>query len=133
MSYANNVTMIDQLPDLDDLDSGFIAPEAGLPPGTEHKYKGVIRNNAPRPYPESGMGMGNGHTPVENYEIVQPIQQGVGAQNDLLGISCLDIAGHIDACPICSRFYKHDNTVLVAVIIVLVIVCLLLLKKVLKV
>ena len=25
--------------------------------------------------------------------------------------SCLDIAAHIDNCPICSKFYKNDKTV----------------------
>jgi len=44
--------------------------------------------------------------------------------------SCLDVAGHIDNCPICSKFYNNDKSVYIVTIIVLVIICIILLKKV---
>jgi len=47
--------------------------------------------------------------------------------------SCLDVADHINACPICSRFYNNDKTLYVIAIAVLAIICILLLKKVLDV
>lgn len=43
--------------------------------------------------------------------------------------SCLDIASHIDNCPICSKFYKNDKSIYIVVIVILVIVCIILLKK----
>jgi hypothetical protein len=46
--------------------------------------------------------------------------------------SCLDIAAHIDNCPICSKFYKNDKTVFIVSIVLLTIVCIILLKKVLE-
>lgn len=52
---------------------------------------------------------------------------------DPLSISCIDIARHIQDCPICSKFYNNDRTVYVIAIVVLSIVCLLLLKRVLNV
>ena len=48
-------------------------------------------------------------------------------------LNCIDVAGHIKDCPICSKFYKSDSTVYVIAIVLLAIVCLLLLKKVLDV
>ena len=45
--------------------------------------------------------------------------------------SCLDIAGHIENCPICSKFYNNDKSVYIIAIIILVIICIILLKKVL--
>ena len=48
-------------------------------------------------------------------------------------ISCIDIANHIEKCPLCSKFYNNDKTVYVIAIVLLSIICLLLLKKVLNV
>jgi len=45
--------------------------------------------------------------------------------------SCLDIAGHIENCPICSKFYNNDKSVYIIAIVILVIICIILLKKVL--
>jgi hypothetical protein len=46
--------------------------------------------------------------------------------------SCLEIHSHIMDCPICSRFFKNDNTVYIIVIVILAIMCIMLLKKVLN-
>ncbi len=48
-------------------------------------------------------------------------------------INCIDIAKHVENCPICSRFYNNDKSIHMIIIVVLSIICLLLLKKVLKV
>ena len=45
--------------------------------------------------------------------------------------SCLDVASHIESCPICSKLYNADKTIYIIAIVVLSIICLLLLKKVL--
>ena len=49
------------------------------------------------------------------------------------GLSCIDVAEHIATCPLCSKFYKCDNTIYIVTIVILVIICLILLKKVLDV
>jgi hypothetical protein len=46
--------------------------------------------------------------------------------------TCLEIADHVGSCPICSRFYKNDNTVYIIAIVILAIICILLLKRVLN-
>lgn len=46
--------------------------------------------------------------------------------------SCLDIHSHITNCPICSKFFKNDNSVYIISIIILSVICILLLKKVLN-
>ena len=46
--------------------------------------------------------------------------------------TCLDVNGHIENCPICSRFYKNKYYVVyIVIIVVLTVICLILLKKVL--
>jgi hypothetical protein len=48
-------------------------------------------------------------------------------------LNCIDVANHIQSCPICSKFYNNDKTLYILAIIILSIVCLLLLKKVLNI
>ena len=45
---------------------------------------------------------------------------------------CLDVHSHIQTCPICSRFFKHDNSLYIIAIIVLSIICIILFKKILN-
>ena len=52
---------------------------------------------------------------------------------DPMSISCIDIASHIQNCPICSKFYNGDKSLYIIIIIILAIVSLLLLKRVLGV
>lgn len=138
-----NVTYIDDLPDLDDLESsgGFntqhIEEDYNQP-----KYKKFIRNpgGMPPPHPESGMNNQGGHHQQQHHqehqqhEFFEPPQQKQQANMKPIGDtpSCLDIHDHIQQCPICSRFYKNDNTVYIIAIVILSIICILLLKKVLN-
>jgi hypothetical protein len=101
MNY-HRVTMINDLPELDDLES----------------RPNYIRNTH-RPVPQSGMR--EEVKEVETY--VQPTYV----------INCIEIARHIEGCPICSRFYNNDKTMYIIVIVILAIVCLLLMKRVLNV
>ena len=48
-------------------------------------------------------------------------------------LNCIDVANHIQSCPICSKFYNNDKTLYILAIIILSIVCLLLMKKVLNI
>ena len=47
-------------------------------------------------------------------------------------INCVDIAHHIDTCPICSRLYDTDKTLYMLAIIALLILCFLLVKRIIK-
>lgn len=52
---------------------------------------------------------------------------------DPMSLNCVDVAMHIQECPICSKFYNGDKSLYVIVIVILAIICLLLLKRVLNV
>lgn len=62
-----------------------------------------------------------------------PAPPSPGSQVDPLSLNCIDVARHIQECPVCSKLYANDRTVYIVVIAVLVIICLLLLKRVLNV
>lgn len=174
MRNGGGVTMLDQLPELDDLEAGGFAQQygngqmmgpqpaqnnfpphgAGLPPGSAKKYTKYIRGNH-QMTPGSGMmnseyynhpgGYGGPGQHGEQYGTLEPqMTQGQGEMivtgpppapepHPALQINCVDIARHIQECPICSKFYSNDKTVYIIAIVVLSIVCLLLLKRVLNV
>lgn len=44
--------------------------------------------------------------------------------------NCLDVANHIQKCPLCSKFYDNDKSMYWAAIVLLSIACLYLLKRV---
>lgn len=93
------------------------------------------------PMPQSGMAdIPPGHTPVG--PMMQAMQFNLApgpntnqkvSEQFLPPLSCLDIAGHIQDCPICSKFYSQDRTVYIILIVILAVTALLLLKKVLGV
>jgi hypothetical protein len=47
-------------------------------------------------------------------------------------LNCVDIARHIDTCPICSRLYDTDKTLYILAIIGLLILCFLMVKRIVK-
>jgi hypothetical protein len=125
------VTSIDSLPELDDLETGN-----GFQNQVNNKY---IRNDS-RNYPaESGMNMQP--TMSQPPVMMQPPPQQPMPQPEPKNITtydmpnntptCLDVAEHIANCPICSKFYNNDKTLYIVSIVVLAIVCVILLKKVL--
>lgn len=161
MSYGqmpprNSVTMIEELPDLSDLEnpspyqqSMQHKPSAygrqqqlantsygrgeNLPPDMERKYQKFIRQRH-MPMPQSGMVPMHSHPQEAHMHAAPPEPDDQPGENSALrNISCLEIADHIKDCPICSRFYNCDKTVYIICIVVLAIVCLLLLKRVLNV
>lgn len=121
----NNVTMLEDLPDVGGggMDMGNI-----LPPDHMNKYNSHIRNSHMAPHQQAGMSSyGGGGFVQENYH--QPQQFHMPPNTP----TCIEIAEHVQACPICSKFYKNDNSVYIVAIIVLAIICILLMKKVLDV
>ena len=151
MSYSTantqKFTLIDDLPDLDDLEGNKV----------DDKYNKFLRNNHITPM-QAGMsspqiteqammgppgmgppGMGHpgmGH-PGMGYPgmdpTITPVFEPYKNTNLTNGPSCIDVAKHIATCPLCSKFYKCDNTIYIVTIVILVIICLILLKKVLDV
>ena len=136
MNQLPRVTMIDQLPDLTDLDNN----QHAVIPTRENNYDKYIRNSH-RPLQESGMISNNQNikedeTFLENNNNFNDVSiQDNNFKKYILpngSPSCIDVANHIELCPICSRYYKQDNSLYIIVIVVLSIICILLAKKVLK-
>lgn len=138
-------TMIDDLPDVSDIDG----PSAHVPAGMAQQYGGLIRQN-PRNLPmESGMNQvvplseGYRHTQHNEYYDEEEQYSPGPSQGPLTNTpkpsmnynepSCIDVCNHITSCPLCSKFYNHDRTSYMIIIIILSIICLILLKKVLNV
>ena len=78
-------------------------------------------SNAPQNAPQNAYQI-DGDQIIENLELPA-----------VSSIDCRQVFDHISKCPICTRFYKHDNTIYIIIIAILVITCALLLKKVLHV
>lgn len=150
----NNVTMLDDLPELGDLERGG-APAAyphGEQPygptghlGNSNKFDKFIRPPM-RTSPDSGMGsMGGGmhdvgvgsyqetYGPTFDSPVVFAQPPIMEQFKPYMNMSCIDISKHIQECPVCSKFYSNDKTVYIIAIVVLAVVCLLLLKRVLNV
>lgn len=75
--------------------------------------------SSPPPYPQNRTVPSNtNYFPytIESYE-------------DPKKLTCIDVANHIQNCPICSRFYENDKSIYIVIIIILIIVCGILLKK----
>ena len=151
MRYNNNVqqvTPIDFLSDLEDLESGNHMKNQSSPnPHQDNKYKKYIRNenhkfsnhagmNAQPPPPPPTQPYYNNipsYTP-EIYGNQNNQEKGIKTFNMPINTpSCLDVAEHIANCPICSKFYNTDKTIYIISIVVLAIICLLLLKKILDI
>jgi len=149
----SGVTMIDELPELNDVESEGVQrprpsphpsgyqlahnPHVGenLPPEAADKYRRIIRH---RHVPDRMAGMMSYNDQneqihphmAEHYEEQPPQPTYNPALND---ISCLGVSSHVKDCPICSKLYNCDKTIYIIVIVVLAIIVLLLLKKVLDV
>ncbi len=158
MSYSTantqKFTMIDDLPNLDDLEGPAPHQRAitqrqikeprypgamMLPNGQEDKFGKFIRSNHQMPN-EAGMAhippMNRPELPPHalpmNDESYEKPQEDIKRYSMPKGTpSCLDVAEHIANCPICSKFYNDDKSIYIIAIIVLAVICILLLKKIL--
>lgn len=137
----NDVTYIDDLPDLDDIEGGMPG-NGGIPHNIPEKYRKFIRPSHAPPN-EAGM-QSYGGPQVEHMGHME--HMGPGGQvesysqltnqySKLLHGSptCIEVADHIASCPICSRFYTNDKSACIIAIVVLAIICIILLKKVLDI
>lgn len=129
----NNVTMLNELPDLEDLEGVGESRNQDAKSGPPD-YQKYIRNSHTM---MSHSGMNRMHmdqeAPPPPHQPPQPPQPLRPFPEVHMTYNCIDIAKHIQECPICSRFYNNDKTLYIIIIIVLSLICLLLLKKVLNV
>lgn len=136
-----NVTMIDDLPYLDDLATNQI-----LPPNSDINFSKYIRNTAFNPPSEAGML--NRQQPPPQFpqpppQLPQPPQMYPQQQQiqfepeidntDLpqRAISCVNVAHHASNCIVCSKLYTNDRTNYIIIIILLLTICVMLFKKIL--
>lgn len=89
----------------------------GMPPPPSHIREGMVFDEDINPYPFAGA-----------QQEVELVREGFAGNWG----NCLDVSGHIENCPICSRLYKQDKTIMIIAIVILAIICILLLKKVLN-
>ena len=151
MSYstasAQKFTLIDDLPDLDDLEAqgprqqqNAVRNNLSREPHHDDKYNKFIRSAHPSSA-ESGMSRTNSQVGMsmnqpqphsyEQYEEMPPQYKSFKLPPNTP--SCLDVADHVANCPICSKFYNNDKTVYIIAIVVLLIIVMLLLKRILDV
>lgn len=156
-----NITPIDELPDLEDLERNAMSEEnrnegpnmrdqlqkyirgsycmnkgAGMQNYEEH-----FEENPQQAYQRQAYQQQTYQRPRQQIFQQQPYQEESHRLNSQqisdqppvhLSYNCVDIAKHISECPICSKFYNNDKTIYIIVIIILSIVCILLLKRVLN-
>ena len=158
-NYRTNVTMIDDLPSLDDLEgnSGL----SMIPSDNANQINKFIRNGY-QPPQESGMHTRQHQKQIQIYEQLPQQQQPQQIQiyepppqqqiqlyehpsqklpemqfyeqpKNISHLSCISVAEHASNCIVCSRLYNNDRTGYIIVIILLAIICILLLKRVLNV
>ena len=111
-------------------------PQQYHPPQPQQQY------NNPHNSPQQQTHEGYNNNPQKTHEeyideeFIEPQIVKLRERHNLIdpmSISCIDIASHIQNCPICSKFYNGDKSLYIIIIIILAIVSLLLLKRVLGV
>ena len=138
--YGKNVTMLEDLPELSDLQPPSYTGARHLPVTEADRYKKFIRDGHVPPS-ESGMFPKIPQTPqpppppfMMDGDVSQYAMGDIKSKYNMSGSpSCLEVADHIANCPICSKFYNTDKTMYIVVIVLLALICIILLKKVLNV
>lgn len=156
----NNVTMIDDLPYLEDIEN--ISNMNGVPPTEMKQVSKFIRDTTYNPPVESGMYLSHqqpqqqhhqqpsryskvSHNQVQHQPMVmieQTIEGGGGGGDEgghhhnhqmhrILSLSCVDVAEHATNCIVCSKLYNTDTTLYIIVISILLLTVVILMKKVL--
>lgn len=148
---SKNVTMIDDLPYLEDLERESY--NNGVPPMELKQIQKFIRNTGYNPPVESGMAANSYAQPRRQHHHQpqpQPQPQQMAAmidedadvslpppppnhhhQHRILSLSCIDVAEHANSCIVCSRLYNTDTTLYIIVICILLLFSAILFKKVL--
>lgn len=135
-----NVTMIQDLPDLNDLENSYgsssgmsaLTPEQTRVSKNIRQHTREAYNNIGR---ESSLEMNaynnRSNQPQIYYE--EPVQKEYFDPTPApVKLNCLDVCSHIASCPLCSKFYHNDNTLLIIIIVALLILVVILTRKVLN-
>jgi hypothetical protein len=140
-------TRIEDLPDIDDF-AGVANPReggGGNNPGADQVGSILDRQKyirkSQKMMQDAGMGaygpppQGGPEEPQfqEEEMVPMPRELRIPSRPDPMNFHCIDIATHIQNCPVCSKFYNGDKSLYNIIIVVLAIVCILLLKKVMNV
>lgn len=134
-----NVTLIENLPELSDIENSF-GGGAGRG-GDDPSGMGGGNNRGTDKYIRKLKRENFQNTPYENnqYIVEQPQYeemfetQSTNQSQASPQFTCLDVCNHIKGCPLCSKFYKNDNSLYIIIIIALLILVIILTKKVLNV
>jgi len=123
-------TLIDDLKDISEI--------SDTNKETNEQITKFIRKQMPNPPNQSGMASAStsyGNGQKFNHDKQPDFYPDVYDQQENklpVTLYCLDVHSHIQSCPICSRFFKQDNSLYIIAIIILSIICIMLLKKVLN-
>ena len=108
-------------------------PESGMsstnrPPPKDHLAHQLSRSSdaPPRQGPQFHPMIGEGLHPQASSKI--PAFRSPQTRD----FNCLDVAKHVENCPVCGKLYVQDNTICVVTILILSVLCILLLRKCLK-
>jgi hypothetical protein len=134
-----NVTLIDDLPYLQDLENSGVQPPDGQPQVA--KFIRPTSNVLPT---ESGMNADfsyikkneTARKQLQQPSFPSPVTQDFQPQiRNIVTFetNCVSCAEHTANCIVCSKLYNTDNTMYLIVIVVLLIISVLLLKKILDV
>lgn len=141
MPLNSNVTLIENLPELSDIENSFgkgggeIEDFSGMgrgnrAPGVEKYIRKVSRENYQNTPYDRAQYVVEQPQPKYDYtsEGFDPSPSPSSSQ-----FTCLDVCNHIKGCPLCSKFYNNDNSLYIIIIIALLILVIILTKKVLNV
>ena len=133
------ITYLEDLPELEDrIQSKFIREFSKNPMIESGMYRDSPQQHPPQPqqqqYPPPQ------HPPPQHPPPQHPPQQHPPRQypppldgfvEHYNSVNCVGVADHIENCPLCSKFYKKNNSVFFIIIGILLVLCILLIKKVL--
>ena len=136
----NNVTRIEDLPELSDIET--YGDSSGMGGGAvDPKMNKYIRNHTRQAY-NNNMDIPSQRNnlepyPGQNYMIEkQPKQHAYREFYEPTPLptklNCLDVCNHIKDCPLCSKYYHNDNTLFIIIIVSLLILTIILTRKVLN-
>lgn len=136
----NNVTRIEDLPELSDIDNSYGGDNSGMGGNTDPKMNKYIRNYTRQTYNNSmdnNMNMNMNSRSAEPYQYIE--QEPKVYEKEFYEptplptrLNCLDVCNHIKDCPLCSKFYHNDNTLFIIIIVCLLILTVILTRKVLN-
>lgn len=146
MNGRTNVTMLENIMDLDDLENSYgnTSGMNGLTQDQSRMSSKHIRNHTRESHNGSDRinrnqyetyKYGNGNSNQGQIYVEEPVVHQKEYYDPTpipVQLNCIDVCNHISGCPLCSKFYHNDNTLLIIIIVVLLILVVILTRKVLN-